>query len=212
MEITYDTGAQVILQGPVTYEVESNGGYLSVGKLTGKLEKKAEGGRGKAEEDANHKSEIRNQKSPFPLPPSPFVVRTPTATVTDLGTEFGVEVDERGVSEAHVFSGTIVVGSVPIQGEVVSSRTLSAGTAVRIESGRMVLIAKPAGVARFVHLVPRPQPRVKFLGPLPYQSFENRGYAEHQSLQHGRGRTVWAAGGRQGPAALDRTGWTVFLP
>ena len=40
MEITYDTGAKVILQGPVTYEVESDGGYLSVGKLTARLEKK----------------------------------------------------------------------------------------------------------------------------------------------------------------------------
>ena len=41
MEITYDTGAKVILQGPVTYEVESaNGGFLSVGKLTARLEKK----------------------------------------------------------------------------------------------------------------------------------------------------------------------------
>ena len=41
MEITYDTGAKVILQGPVTYEVESShGGYLSVGKLTGRVEKK----------------------------------------------------------------------------------------------------------------------------------------------------------------------------
>ena len=40
MEITYDTGAKVILQGPVTYEVESNGGYLAVGKLTGKLDKR----------------------------------------------------------------------------------------------------------------------------------------------------------------------------
>ena len=38
MEITYDTGAKVILQGPVTYEVESkNGGFLPVGKLTGKV-------------------------------------------------------------------------------------------------------------------------------------------------------------------------------
>ena len=46
MEITYDTGAKVILQGPVTYEVESNGGYLAVGKLTGKLEKKEERGEG----------------------------------------------------------------------------------------------------------------------------------------------------------------------
>ena len=41
MEITYDTGAKVILQGPVTYEVESpTGGFLSVGKLTARLEKK----------------------------------------------------------------------------------------------------------------------------------------------------------------------------
>ena len=44
MEITYDTGAKVILQGPVTYEVEANGGYLAVGKLTGKLENKVEEG------------------------------------------------------------------------------------------------------------------------------------------------------------------------
>ena len=46
MEITYDTGAKVILQGPVTYEVEANGGYLAVGKLTGKLEKRGVRGRG----------------------------------------------------------------------------------------------------------------------------------------------------------------------
>ena len=44
LEITYDTGATVLLQGPATYEVESqNGGYLSVGKLTAKLEKRGEG-------------------------------------------------------------------------------------------------------------------------------------------------------------------------
>ena len=73
MEITYDTGAKVILQGPVTYSVEANGGYLAVGKLTGKLEKKG--------------------SSLQPRILNPFVIRTPTATVTDLGTEFGVEVD-----------------------------------------------------------------------------------------------------------------------
>ena len=40
IEITYDTGAKVILQGPVTYEVESPaGGFLSVGKLTARVEK-----------------------------------------------------------------------------------------------------------------------------------------------------------------------------
>ena len=38
MEITYDTGAKVILQGPVTYEVESmTAGILSLGKLTARV-------------------------------------------------------------------------------------------------------------------------------------------------------------------------------
>jgi hypothetical protein len=81
MEITYDTGAKVILQGPVTYEVESkNGGFLPIGKLTGTVEaEKAKG----------------------------FSIRTPTATVTDLGTEFGVEVDRRGCTTSHVFRGSV---------------------------------------------------------------------------------------------------------
>ena len=104
MEITYDTGAKVILQGPVTYEVESAaGGYLSLGKLTARVEKKS----GRAREG---ESEIRNPKSLIPLSliPHPFFsVRTPTATVTDLGTEFGVEVDKQGHTTSHVFRGSV---------------------------------------------------------------------------------------------------------
>ena len=60
MEITYNTGAKVILQGSVTYKVESNGGYLAVGKLTGKLEK---GERGRGERRGNGKSSIINHQS-----------------------------------------------------------------------------------------------------------------------------------------------------
>ena len=42
--------------------------------------------------------------------PNPlFSVRTPTATVTDLGTEFGVEVDKQGGTSAHVFHGVVEV-------------------------------------------------------------------------------------------------------
>ena len=38
MEITYDTGAKVILQGPVTYEVESTGGgFLSARQADGQV-------------------------------------------------------------------------------------------------------------------------------------------------------------------------------
>ena len=86
LEITYDTGAKVILQGPVEYEVESkNGGFLPVGKLTGKVENELAKG---------------------------FSVRTPTATITDLGTEFGVEVNKQGNTVSHVFRGSIRVQAV----------------------------------------------------------------------------------------------------
>ena len=120
MEIAYDTGARVILQGPAAYEVESkSGGFLSVGRLTARAEKRAEGGGRRAEGEVGSrqsavgsKSEIRNPKSLIPDPqsltPNPlFSVRTPAAIVSDLGTEFGVEVDASGLSRAIVFQGTI---------------------------------------------------------------------------------------------------------
>ena len=69
MEITYNTGAKVILQGPVTYSVEANGGYLAVGKLTGKLEKRGEGREERGEIAANQ--QIPNPKSQI-VSPSPL--------------------------------------------------------------------------------------------------------------------------------------------
>jgi hypothetical protein len=144
MEITYNTGAKVILQGPATYTVESAaGGFLAIGKLTARLEK-AEGGRGKAEgvasgqwlvasgnqqstinnpQSSNPKSQISNPKSQISnlksqisnLSPA-FVVRTPTALITDLGTEFGVEVNRRGLTTSHVFRGTVRLQSVGADG------------------------------------------------------------------------------------------------
>ena len=60
LEITYDTGARVILQGPVTYEIESAaGGYLSSWQAlrqTGEV-------RGQRSEVSVGKSEIRNHQS-----------------------------------------------------------------------------------------------------------------------------------------------------
>ena len=105
MEITYDTGAKVILQGPVTYSVEANGGYLAVGKLTGKLEKKNDECKMMNDELRTHVSDIH--PSSFIL--HPFSIRTPTATVTDLGTEFGVEVTKDQQNCVHVFQGKVTV-------------------------------------------------------------------------------------------------------
>ena len=114
VEITYDTGAKVLLQGPVTYEVESPaGGYLSIGKLTAKLEERSEARGQRSEvgsqrsESANRKSEIRNEK---------FVVRTPTATIADLGTEFGVAVGNDGRTVSRVFRGAITMQAMSSDG------------------------------------------------------------------------------------------------
>ncbi len=175
MEITYDTGAVVILQGPVTYEADSrDGGFLSLGKLTARLEKKGAEGRdqrsgkvvsgqwpvtskegsgvrGQGAGTTNHKSEIINQKSLVPSPQPAltltlsqrergpdtnpksqiaksqisnpqsqipnlslstihypqFTIKTPTATVTDLGTEFTVEVRPDKSSGVYVIRGMV---------------------------------------------------------------------------------------------------------
>jgi hypothetical protein len=102
LEITYDTGAKVILQGPVTYEVESPaGGFLSIGKLTARVDNSKT-------KDQRPKTEDPNPKSPN-LQISKFVIRTPSATVTDLGTEFGVEVSKTGDVTSHVFRGMVEV-------------------------------------------------------------------------------------------------------
>ncbi len=78
LEITYDSGAKVILQGPCTYEVESTaGGYLALGKLTARIGERGEGrGESAKPQAANQKLEIRNQKSPssFILHPSSFIL------------------------------------------------------------------------------------------------------------------------------------------
>jgi hypothetical protein len=104
LELTYDSGARVILQGPVAYEVDSPaGGYLSLGKLTARLDSHSEISKLKSQ-ISNHKSEIINHKS--------FAVRTPTAVVTDLGTEFGVEVSKMGETTSHVFRGKVEVHAI----------------------------------------------------------------------------------------------------
>ena len=80
MEITYESGAKIILQGPCTFEVESEtGGFLTFGKLTARVAGRAKGGGRRAEREVGSgqwavgsESEIRNPKSEIFLPPSAF--------------------------------------------------------------------------------------------------------------------------------------------
>lgn len=131
MEITYDTGAKVILDGPVTYEVEStNGGFLSIGRLTGKVEN-------------------RNAKG--------FAVHTPTATVIDLGTEFGVEVSEAGITETHVFTGTVKLEGRAEAGGA-AEQLLLAGQAARLDPHVGTVEVVNGGTEHFVRKMPVVKP------------------------------------------------------
>ena len=98
LEITYDTGAKVILQGPCTYEVESaNGGFLSLGKLTARVEK-ARSGTG-----VRIKSQIPNPKSPIlssALPPPSSPTWAPSSAWKS---------DKEGDTISHVFRGSVRV-------------------------------------------------------------------------------------------------------
>ncbi len=77
--IEYDTGARVTLEGPATYHVNgANGGDLRVGKLAANVPQQATG----------------------------FAVATPFATVTDLGTEFGVIVSD-DTTDVAVYQGEV---------------------------------------------------------------------------------------------------------
>ena len=137
MEITYDTGAKVILQGPVQYEIESkNGGFMSAGKLTGKV----------ATETARG-----------------LTIRTPTAVVTDLGTEFGVEVGLAGATETEVFVGEVQIATIcKSVGNNSDSRILRRGQLAKTDGKEIFLTqgsSSGESKSRFIRVMPTSTPR-----------------------------------------------------
>jgi ferric-dicitrate binding protein FerR (iron transport regulator) len=87
-EVTFDSGARVVIEGPASFEVLSaSRGRLATGTLTARMPPHLKG----------------------------FVVETPGLTVVDLGTEFGVRASRGGLSEVHVFEGAVEAAAT--QGE-----------------------------------------------------------------------------------------------
>jgi hypothetical protein len=219
LELTYNTGAKVILQGPATYEVESPcGGFLSMGRLTARVEKKgtgvggqeaetsvgsavqlpnqriASGSRGErtanptlsqperkptaslalrpSGEVESRKSSVESQAAGKPASSASqlstlnsrlFTVRTPTAVVTDMGTEFGVEVTGHGADRVHVFEGNVVVRLAndrrnAAHGGIVLGPGQSATTNARGAIGRPPASSPEARnlEVAFVRRIPRP--------------------------------------------------------
>jgi hypothetical protein len=144
-EVTFDDGAKVVLEGPVTFRIGGrNAGALEQGLLAASVPPSAHG----------------------------FTVRTPLTTVVDLGTEFGVSVDASGASETHVFVGQVKLG---LRSSARHARDkfelLDVGQAKRVEKAAAGAIrAKPIALAprRFVRRLPPesnaglPEPTIVF--------------------------------------------------
>ncbi|MCG8584997.1 MAG: FecR family protein, partial [Pirellulales bacterium] len=140
IEITYDSGAKVVIEGPAEFVIggtkaggteaqgreagsgepvhpssfilhPSNSGYLALGKLAARCDTSESKG---------------------------FAIATPNACVVDLGTEFGVEVDASG-SEVAVLSGEVELTTARADGSQQSIRlTKDEGASVAAESGSVV--------------------------------------------------------------------------
>ena len=79
IELVYETGVKLLLIGPADFVLRDGGGDLNRGGLMASVPKAGHG----------------------------FKIETPNGTVIDLGTQFGVVVDDFGVSEVSVFEGKV---------------------------------------------------------------------------------------------------------
>ena len=201
MEISYESGAKVILEGPCTFEVESAvGGYLALGKLTALVEKREI--EGLAASAASRSAVSTNPQTAYPElrtpnPESLFAVRTPTAIVTDLGTEFGVQVGNNGDTYSYVFRGSISVAPVgKAGGPVVLGLSDSARVASDGEVHRVDVSGKKSGTPlQFVRAIPLVRRSYIDLADI-VAGGDGFGHAK----QHG----IDAATGRVMPAAVSK--------
>ena len=177
----------MILQGPCFFRVDSDhGGFLQAGKLTARVENGA-GATAGLSSSAGRKVSASNAKSPDnaslvlatstagqassgtlttshqTLATSLFAIRTPTATVTDLGTEFGVEVNQKGESR----SPCSLVKSSPLRsGASARPVHLKTGDVGRINVGRKIVVEKLAkSEQKFVRVMSRWPHQATILNP-----------------------------------------------
>lgn len=131
VEISYADGTAVVLEGPASFEIRAaTDGRLTRGRLTATL-----GGTSKG-----------------------FAVRTPSAVITDLGTQFGVEVDAGGRTDVRVFEGLVELAAVASLGAVAPAR-LAAGNAAEVDDAGRITLVDAAAPKKFVLSVPKPAPR-----------------------------------------------------
>jgi hypothetical protein len=132
IELAFDGGTQLVLEGPASFVVD---GPKAVSLRRGKATVTVRGG-GAADGRAR------------------FTVQTPSATVTDIGTSFGVVVDTAGETSVSVFDGLVdllprIDGALPLR--------LAAGESGAAAKRQPAKKAEPRE-RRFVRSLDRPRP------------------------------------------------------
>jgi hypothetical protein len=131
VEIAFASGTRVILEGPAEFEpLSPTSGLLSLGLLSARVPPAARG----------------------------FVVRAPNAMVVDLGTEFGVAVEQGGLSDVEVFAGRVEVEMAAGGKPTGAKQVVPAGEAIHVWSptanGLPVMETAAAGLMHFVRSLP----------------------------------------------------------
>ncbi|MEN8127317.1 MAG: LamG-like jellyroll fold domain-containing protein [Planctomycetota bacterium] len=113
-EIIMDDGAVVVLEAPVKIELEGPDQlYLASGSLVAQVPPRAIG----------------------------FTVRSPDATIVDYGTNFGVQVDSAGTTQAHVFAGQVEMRSGSDTRVFEKALRLIAGQAAQVKNADIQVTA-----------------------------------------------------------------------
>ena len=112
-EITFDSGAEVTLEGPARLQLDSdNMANLAAGRASAHVPEPARG----------------------------FVIHTPSSYIRDLGTAFAVDVRDDRETDLHVLEGEVEV-SATSRSTVNPPQILRQREAVRLSAGRMIPIS-----------------------------------------------------------------------
>jgi hypothetical protein len=151
VELRFMNGALVAIQGPSKFRlVNENIISLMNGRLSADVPPRAVG----------------------------FTVETPITLVRDLGTRFGVAVEENGTTETHVFEGEVSVTPIRATEAKTNEQRLHAPNGLSIKSDERSLVTIKANPAAF------PLPVRVLSAPVPCADFEQeaQGWGANDAL------------------------------
>jgi hypothetical protein len=123
IEIKFDDGAAVVLEGPATFDVRARSqAHLVEGRLSAVVPRRATG----------------------------FEVATSRVNVIDVGTEFGLTADAEGATEIHVFNGLVKAQLLDERGKQVRTVELNTDEGARIQPARSLFARIPVRDEEFV--------------------------------------------------------------